>query len=250
MNICIFCNIKDEQRYLDQWIRHNLKIGINKIVLYEDKGSRPHDDICSKYPQVELIKGILDDKPRMATKDIDCWQDFLYRYSDEDIDWVGKIDPDEYINGKISLQDLFSSFDNCGQYYLRWHIHNANGHKKAPKNFTYDIRKRYNKWIKPEEFGSKDGLDTSINKFNLGKSFVNYHAARKCPCLNIMFPHYILQPEKYITIVLNTNKLWIEHYVCKSFEEWKWRLEEKGISNPQYARKIDDFYIINPEMRK
>ena len=41
--ICVI--IKDEQEYLDEWISHHLKLGIDEIFLYEDYGSMSHSPI-------------------------------------------------------------------------------------------------------------------------------------------------------------------------------------------------------------
>ena len=51
--------IKDEQRYLDEWLEYNLKLGFDKIILFEDYNSKPHD--ISKYDSSKVIlHNILD----------------------------------------------------------------------------------------------------------------------------------------------------------------------------------------------
>ena len=42
LNICICQIIRDEQRYLEEWINHYLNLGINKIILFEDVNSNSH----------------------------------------------------------------------------------------------------------------------------------------------------------------------------------------------------------------
>ena len=43
MKIYTCTMINDEQRYLDEWIQYHLNIGFDKIILFEDFNSHPHD---------------------------------------------------------------------------------------------------------------------------------------------------------------------------------------------------------------
>ena len=245
MNITVYCNIKDENQYLEQWINHCLSIGINKIVLYEDKGSKSHSRICNKYKEVTLIKHALDEY-KTGHKDTDCWQDFIFRFGESEVDWVAKIDPDEYINcTNLSLDEILNY--NVDQVFLWWKIHNANGRIEKPSKRKYDILSYYPNIICQDDiipFGS----NTSDNQFTLGKCFVRYNKARYISQLYNITPHLQFDPKKVKTVLMNCDKIWIDHYVCKSFEEFMWRLGVKGVSNPQYARKLGDFFSINPDM--
>ena len=59
MKTCVITIIKDEQLYLDEWIAYHLKLGIDKIFIYEDINSSSHSSITSKYKNVEL-RHVLD----------------------------------------------------------------------------------------------------------------------------------------------------------------------------------------------
>jgi hypothetical protein len=46
--------IKDEQRFLKEWLDYHLKLGFEDIHLIEDLNSKPHDSIVKDYPNVFL----------------------------------------------------------------------------------------------------------------------------------------------------------------------------------------------------
>ena len=49
MNVCIITVIKNEQEYLNEWIRYHLDLGIDHLFIFEDKGSESHKEITDKY---------------------------------------------------------------------------------------------------------------------------------------------------------------------------------------------------------
>ena len=57
MKTCICTVIKNEHLYLEDWIKYNISLGIDKIYIVEDIGSESHKDIIDKYiDNVEIFK--------------------------------------------------------------------------------------------------------------------------------------------------------------------------------------------------
>ena len=52
--ICILTVIKDEQEYLEEWIKYHLNLGINHIFILEDSNSTSHRYITDKFGNVSL----------------------------------------------------------------------------------------------------------------------------------------------------------------------------------------------------
>lgn len=55
MKTAICTCIKDEQAYLKEWLDYHLSLGFDHIYLYEDDGSKPHNDIVKDYNNVTLL---------------------------------------------------------------------------------------------------------------------------------------------------------------------------------------------------
>ena len=60
LNICICQLIKDEQRYIEEWIDYHLNLGISKFVLFEDYNSTSHSEVLSKYGNKVILYKLLD----------------------------------------------------------------------------------------------------------------------------------------------------------------------------------------------
>jgi hypothetical protein len=39
--IGLVCIAKDENQYFDEWIRHHLKVGIDRVILYDNNSKKP-----------------------------------------------------------------------------------------------------------------------------------------------------------------------------------------------------------------
>ena len=78
IKICVCSIIKDEEKYLEEWINHNIKLGIDSIFLYEDYNSKSHYDICKKYDNVILssISTIYTENEK-KTKQLDVAENFI-----------------------------------------------------------------------------------------------------------------------------------------------------------------------------
>ena len=46
--------IKNEHRYIKEWVEYYLNLGVNEIYLYEDYGSDSHKELLKDYPQVTI----------------------------------------------------------------------------------------------------------------------------------------------------------------------------------------------------
>jgi len=49
MKTCILTVIKNEQEYLEEWIKYHLDLGIDHIFIFEDLDSDSHKEITDKY---------------------------------------------------------------------------------------------------------------------------------------------------------------------------------------------------------
>lgn len=251
----IFTNIKDEHRYLESWIEYHIKLGINQFIIYEDDGSKSHSDIISKYSKIcnidfydYILKSDCDE-----FKDLTIFKHIFENYTD--IDWLIKLDPDEYIilpSNCSSIDDiLYPEKENgTNQIYLKWKLYNANGFIDSPYDGKYNIKDTYLVPIKYEDLNKDFSANTSDNEYNLGKSFINYknykssfESSLNLNNISIAFPYLIFNEPN----TKEVNGFVINHYITKSFEEFYNRLKDKGEYSPFY-RKLGDFFILNPDL--
>ena len=84
MNICICTLIKNEQEYLEDWLKYNINLGVDKIFIVEDIGSESHKSIIEKYSDnVEILdipfdEGEFNDKHFRTRQSY--WQVEMFKY--------------------------------------------------------------------------------------------------------------------------------------------------------------------------
>lgn len=217
--------IKNEQKYLSQWIEWHLNLGFDTIHIYEDLDSTSHKQIVDNYDQVflhnvhECYNG-----GELVRRDI---QVTLYNYFicnfKYDYDWCAFIDVDEFIIGDLNQLKDYLQYPGM---FLKWKMFNANNHIESPEGNLMDIY--------TEEC---DYLSQDLSGWT-HKSIVNLK-------LNPIMQdcHTVLNGTMCPTLYIN-------HYMTKSFEDYCWRIFQRGDIYHRVYRQLEDFYVLNPNIDK
>jgi coproporphyrinogen III oxidase-like Fe-S oxidoreductase len=98
--------IKNEHQYLDEWIKYHLSIGFNEIYLYEDFGSKSHNEITSQYSNVNLtqLSSIFDNIKNLHADKQTALYIYFYKNYRDNIDYTAFIDIDEFIMLSLRLK--------------------------------------------------------------------------------------------------------------------------------------------------
>lgn len=243
MKIAVAAIIKNEHKYLKEWIDYNLSIGFTGIHLWEDVGSDSHFEITEPYGnQVCLHPYSEVDDYALPEYGGTCHQDrmishFLAHYREE-FDWVAFIDPDEFItfDQDWDLEKLISRVGSLNSgIYLRWIMYGASGRIEAPTEGTVFTNYPYRCY---------DELRHLTWKV---KSLVNLKQAKK------MLNNHIVQDGVTTLgvpslVAVTSDRAKVNHYYTKSWEDWAWKICIRGdvfASN----RRIDEFFYFNPDLK-
>lgn len=241
MKKSICCIIKNEQRFLKEWLEYHLNLGFDAIYCYEDYRSDTHKDITDEYENVFLSTCEEYGVPNYVSPETQdhLYKKFLNEHNDE-YDWIAFIDVDEFIilDNEYTLDKLFEEYKDYAGIWLSWKMYNANGHIKRPEGKVMD---NYTQVVEDNDDNMLDSI-----KWNK-KSVVNCHVA--VDFLNI---HLI---KGGVDINYNGNKLapkvfkkaWINHYFSKSWEDYLDRIFNRGNLN-NHLRCLDQFFDQNPDM--
>ena len=248
MTKCIFTYIKNEHRYLEQWIEYHIRLGFNYFIIYEDNGSMSHENIVNKYNKVVNIDfyDYVLNKDNFESKEIICFKHILENYNN--IDWLINLSINEYITlpENMTIDDLLYNLKpDIKQIIIRWKLYNANGFINNPGDDYYLID-TYIDPIDINNFAIYYNTNVTITKdnYNKGKAFINYRKFKNdinndINNLNIDFPYIYYNYPIENTIYL--NRIFINYYITKSFEEFYERLKYNDM-------KIGDFFVLNPDM--
>lgn len=241
MKIGICSIIKDEHQYLDEWIQYHLNIGFTDIFLYEDYKSVSHKDICDKYENVVLkpITDITDEK--LPYRQIEMNKNFSMN-NNAHLDWCAFIDVDEFIrfDDNYNMERFLKEFDDVNCVYLFWKTYGAAKHISKPEGNVFDNYV----WSNPNllshpNYSFKSFVHLNGHKYTNWKSNHQYVGGVKPNHQNIREDERIIEPV--------FMKCWIEHFFTKSWEEWVWKIQQRGDLVPG-NRKVLDFFHYNKDL--
>lgn len=185
--------MKDEGPYLKEWLDYHILVGVQHFYLYDNGCTDDTDDILKSYIEAKVATLIRFPGERMQKN---AYNDCIARFYNE-AKWIAVIDLDEFIVPCTadSITEILKNVDNdCDQISLDWIIFGSSGLQK------YEPRPVI------ERFTRRG------TKFWLEKSIVNprhvYGMDVHC--------HFVLGK----TIRLPNNILRVNHYHCKSWEEY------------------------------
>ena len=254
MKKTVICAIvKNEQRFIREWVEHYLKIGFDKLYVYEDYGSKTHNDEISDYIEqgkVEFVNLETSNLPiprrGIITKGGQSTQKVLYRWffdqckkGNIEADWAGFFDVDEFMmfEDGWDLQRLEDDFSEDAGILLSWKLYGANGHEKRPEGNVVD---NYTSSM-PEGFL----LDLAI-QINV-KSLVNIQKCKGLKTIHV-FRDCLITDKTPLYKTLCFQKAWLNHYYSKSWEDYLDRIFARGNMQNNF-RSLDQFFRVNPELK-
>lgn len=257
MNTCIHTIIKNElPEYLKAWLNHHTSM-VDNIFIYEDIDSHSHSDIADKYDNVTLqsvlelfpesrhAELIENKKNGVINQNAYLKEGVSYIQSLNCYDWCFTLDIDEFItltDGYKTIPDVLSEFNDHAAVLLQWQNIGASGHIRKP-NYEGDYRKYYTEVCPDSEWDAKTRINTKIC-WNLNK-ITRWHLCGLHCCAGdwIRTNHHKNRRADVF------DKMYLKHYITKSWEEYLWKLYVRGCHCYNYHRKENDFFQINKSMQ-
>lgn len=258
MTTCIhtvIINEKDE--YLKSWLDHHSPM-VNHIFIFEDIGSHSHSHITNHYPNVTLWswRDLYDneiDRQRLVKYKAKGGTTQTYYILDgvtkiqnlKQYDWCFTIDIDEYITLQEpykAIPDVLEEFQEYDFVVLQWMNFGANGHIYKPNYECRDYREFY---TERADFSNADATFKMDSKvcWNLNKINKWHLCGVHCGAGNWVKTDGIKNRRSTVY-----DKMYLSHYVTRSFEEYIWKLYVRGMHTNKRHRRIDDFFQINKDM--
>lgn len=241
MKTSICAIIKDEHLFLEEWIEWHLGLGFNAIHLFEDKGSKSHEEICKKYSNVYLRRYEDDEQVQklLEAQGSSHTQLVLYTWFSENYkdtyDWCAFIDLDEFVmfSNSYDLSKLCKEFEPHSAVLLNWKMMGASGRISKP---TCGIIEAYTQEC---DFCDNDRMWAYKSFVNL-KRFQGFHDLHRA--INSVNTHHSSNQ-----LDLYYNKVWLNHYFTKSLEDWEDRIFKRG-GTLNGHRTFSQFFQCNKNM--
>lgn len=258
MKICIHTVILNElDEYLKAWLDHHSPM-VDHIFVFEDIGSHSHKHITDQYPNVTLwsVFDIYDDewnknhliehrKKGGINQKFYIIDGVLKIQALHQYDWCFTLDIDEFITLQESykaISEVLSEFQDKDAVILQWMNFGANGRIYKPNYNGKDYREFYTEKADFSDADEKFKMDSKIC-WNLNKirrwNLCGLH------CCAGDWVKTNGEKNRRSTVY---DKMYLKHYVTRSWEEYLWKIYVRGMHCYDAHRKDKDFFEINKDM--
>jgi hypothetical protein len=218
MKVALVCIAKNEDNYIQEWIDYNLKLGFDNIFIYQNdwRTSIEHPNV-TKFE----VDGI--------NKQRECYRHFIQNYNSE-YHWAAFFDVDEFLVLKKhkNIKDFINDYKDYKGIGVNWVLFGNNGKTKV------------------------DGEYSLIKRFTKRQWSINEHVKSIVKLL----PNLVMDIHNPNFEIVDTNKKvfrgpfnpngWndvaqINHYFCKTQEEFQEKCDRGRADSPVYRRTMDEF---------
>lgn len=248
MKICIFTVIKDEQEYIEDFIRYHINLGVDTLFIFEDINSSSHKEITDKYDQVSLhsvSELFLTDKLKEFKENGTFQKQYIKKgliwiRDNYDYDWCFSLDCDEYITPTEPFPNLLNDYSKHDAIMIQWKNFGASGHVKKPL-YNKPIWEIYTKECEYSLADKKYCNCTKIcfNMKKLQEKFIFGNHAALC--------NYVKTDFTWDRTKIVFDRMYLRHYITKSWEEYVWKLKVRGMMHKEH-RGYNDFFEMNTDM--
>lgn len=236
--ICLI--IRDENEYLQEWIRHHISIGFEHFYLYDHNSKTPiAETIQKKLKSFEReYVTVIDWSGKHVHAQDECYIHVLKNFGHES-KWMAFIDTDEFImlHKHSSINDFLRNYENVGGIYMNWIMFNANGQEKK---LDGGVVERFTQQCPDfSQYGKVIVRTDRVKKMYIHEAdyYGGYNTVDENGRVVIGRSH-----------PYNTNLIQCNHYYTKSWEEWKRKIS-RGVADPYFGRNLRDFFLYNPDMK-
>lgn len=224
--IAICACIKDEEQNLEEWLDYHISIGVGKFYIYDNGSTDNTKKILGNYPG---IKYFYCEGPIQLPAYANCLQN-------ANDDWVGFIDLDEFVVPmEKSLPEILENYDQYAGLAINWVIYGSSGHKIRPagnvkdnylyrSEYSFNINKHVKCFVKPKLIS----FPTTPHSFR---------------CKENQIVNENFEPVNGPFSSFSGNKIRINHYYCKSLEDFTNKIKRGRADSEINTRNFEQFQI-------
>lgn len=226
--------IKEENRYLEEWIDWHLALGFDHIYIYDNGIRQRVEEVTGGYEKEKKKKiTVIDWSGHHDHIQQDAYNHFLENFK-EKVRWGLFIDSDEFLRFTSDVSDVNTFLKEYEDYTEIWGYeveYDANGQEAYEEK---PVRERFTRQTDVREgFYYKNFIQ--VNRIDSFLMHYAYYDEAK---------HLLLKSEQS-----NRELFVIDHYYTKSWEEWQKKIKERGGADPNYHKALREFFVYNPDMR-
>lgn len=229
LKIAICACIKDEGLDLAEWLDYHISIGVDVFYIYDNGSTDNTKEIISKYNNINYFYA---PEPAIQLKA------YFHCLQIAQEDWVGFIDLDEFVVPiEKSLPVILKDFDDYAGLAINWVMYGASGHILRPQGNikdSYLYRSEY-------DFCNNEHVKCFVKP----KLIVQPITVHSFLCKENEIVNENFEPVNTPLYKFSGNKIRINHYYCKSVEDFTRKIK-RGLADCEInTRSIDQFVAHN-----
>lgn len=229
--------IRDENEYLPEWLAWHAQQGVEHFYLYDDSRESSVADALGDYA---LLCTVRDAKRYQYHLQFEAYIDALRRFGHE-TEWMAFIDTDEFlrsVDGTSITAMLNAMPASAAAVLCPWVVYNAGGQMTKASGM---VRERFTQTV---EWPLSNPNWKSIVRPALVETMAAHSPIKMSEGAVLVDANGAEVEDKHD---LPADKLVVDHYFTKSYEEWVERLA-KGSCDPFSSRKKEWFVELNPDL--
>jgi hypothetical protein len=232
--VSVCCIVKDENEYLNEWISYYLKIGVEHFYIYDNGSAIAVEETLQK---LDLLRYCTVMPIAGTSQQNAAYKHCIKNYKNKS-KWIGFFDVDEFLvpkSTKGNLPEFLKDYEAYGGLGINWLVFGSSGLKEKSNRPQL------------ETFTWRSELDFSVNRHI--KTIVQPKLVK-----NVVNPHSFRYKKGYCCVNENfevidgafsppsVNKIQLNHYYCRSLEEYYDKIKRGRADDGLISRKLDDFH--------
>ncbi|MCL2538114.1 MAG: glycosyltransferase family 92 protein [Alphaproteobacteria bacterium] len=256
--LSIIAIAKNEGAYFKEWIDFHLAVGIEKFYIYDNESSDNTREILQPYIDRGIVVYHDFPGPKMQRP---AYQHAIknYKYKTR---WMALLDLDEFLVPATAnsvpavIKDIAGDNKHISQILIGWRIYGSSGHREKPngmviENYLHHEKPHNGKYWHKAIFNPRRVYIVECHCCGVFGKTIDENGAP------IPMPHNVdvfTVPE---SCYISTNKIRINHYAVKSWDEWiakkykgdAWK-KRGQIKSDAYFTQYDQNDIFDDAMQK
>ncbi len=203
--------VKNEAPYIKEWIEYHKLVGVKKFYIYDNESTDNILEVLTPYIQEGIVEYIYWGG-KAQQRNMYNHALFNHKYETK---WLGFIDADEFVVPVKTndIPELLKEYDGFSALSIHWCIYGSNNKKKKTKGLVIErFTKRAN-----DNFSRNTEIKSIVNpRFIIGMDVHIPYVFRSYNPVDENFKKIFSHKNNPFSI----NKIRINHYYCKSKEEF------------------------------
>lgn len=259
MRVVVCAMAKNENLYINEWVRHYIKLGVDHIYIYDNNDKGTHYVGC--YINQDYAKKITIFDIRGATGvklQNKVYTSFYQRYN-RTFDYCLFCDIDEFLDGTKDIKGWLSSLNNPLQVRIKWRLFGDDGcikrDMKIPVHdfFKKEITSSLNRNLIDKgdlEIQGKFIVRGGLPNYYFGSVHYVSYATKKEPLKSVLPSGKPCKSGVRIREDYSQETIYLNHYMTKTLEEFVDQKLNRNDAVFNQKLKVDYYWRINEKTQE